>query len=83
MRRPAASDIVLKALGLLLVTAAVLKAHELLTVPLLGNGLWSWRPFVIFQVEFELALGIWLVSGVAKPLGWLTICVNMNTRIPS
>ena len=71
MRRFSASDIVLKVVGLLLLTAAVLKGHELLTVPLANKDLWSWRPCLIFQVEFELALGIWLLSGVFKRLAWL------------
>jgi thiol-disulfide isomerase/thioredoxin len=71
MRRSSASEIVLKVLGLLLLTAAVLKGHELLTVPVANKDLWSWRPFLIFQVEFELALGIWLLSGLFKRLAWL------------
>ncbi|MCP4609681.1 MAG: hypothetical protein GY845_13300 [Planctomycetes bacterium] len=37
-----------------------------------GKDLWSWRPFLIFQVEFELAMGIWLLSGVFKRFAWLT-----------
>ena len=65
------SDMVLKALGLLLLTAAVLKGYELLTVPVANKDLWSWRPLLIFQVEVELALGIWLLSGLFKPLAWL------------
>lgn len=71
MRRLSGSDIVLKVIGLLLLAAAVLKGHELLTVPVAGKDLWSWRPFLIFQVEFELAMGIWLLSGVFKRLAWL------------
>jgi thiol-disulfide isomerase/thioredoxin len=71
MKRFSAGNIVLKVLGLLLLTAAVLKGHELLTVPVANKGLWTWRPFLIFQVEFELALGIWLLSGVFKRLAWL------------
>jgi hypothetical protein len=71
MRRPSATAIVLKVLGLLLLTAAVLKGHELLTVPVGNRDFWSWRPFLICQVEFELALGLWLVSGVCQPLAWL------------
>lgn len=47
------------------------KGHELLTVPVANKDLWTWRPFLIFQVEFELALGIWLLSGVFKRLAWL------------
>ncbi len=71
MKGLAASDIVLKVLGLLLLTAAALEGHELLTVPVAGKDPWSWRPFLIFQVEFELAMGIWLLSGVFKRLAWL------------
>jgi thiol-disulfide isomerase/thioredoxin len=71
MKRFSASGIVLKVLGLLLLTAAVLKGHELLTVPTTNKDLWSWRPFLILQVEFELAVGIWLLSGVFKRLAWL------------
>ncbi len=64
MRRLAAGDIVSKALGLLLFTVAMLKGYELLTVPVANKDLWSGRPFLIFQVESELALGMWLSSGV-------------------
>ncbi len=71
MRRISVSNVVLRALGLLLLTAAVLKGHELLTVPMANKDLWSWRPFLIFQVEFELTLGIWLLSGLFKRLAWL------------
>jgi len=79
MRRHSAGDILLKALGLLLLTAAVLKGHELLTVPVANRGLWTWRPFLIFQVEFELALGLWLLSGVFKRLAWLAalLCFSL------
>ena len=75
MGRISASDVVLKALGLLLLAAAVLKGHELLTVPVANKDLFSWRPFLIFQVEFELAMGIWLLSGVFKRLAWLAALV--------
>jgi thiol-disulfide isomerase/thioredoxin len=71
MRRLSGPDILLKVLGVLLLTAAVLKGHELLTVPLANGDPWSWRPFLIFQVEFELALGIWLLSGLFRRLAWL------------
>jgi thiol-disulfide isomerase/thioredoxin len=71
MKKLIPGDLVLAVLGLLLLTAAVLKAHELLTVPVANKDLWSWRPFLIFQVEFELAMGIWLLSGLFRPLAWL------------
>jgi hypothetical protein len=63
--------IVLRGLGLLLLTAAVLKGQELLTTPVGNMDIWSNRYFLIFQVEFELALGIWLVSGLFKRVAWL------------
>jgi thiol-disulfide isomerase/thioredoxin len=66
-----ANDIVLKLLGLLLLSAAVLKGHELLTVPMANADIWTNRYFMIFQVEFELALGIWLLSGIFKRAAWL------------
>jgi hypothetical protein len=72
MRRSAAGDIVLKVLGLLLLVAAVLKRHELLTIPAANKDLRSWRSFLILQVEFEPALGIWLLSAVFKPQAWPT-----------
>jgi len=71
MRQLSGSDAVLRILGLLLLTAAVLKGHELLTVPVANRGLWTWRPFLIFQAECELALGLWLLSGLFKRLAWL------------
>ena len=66
-----ASNILLKSLGLLLLLAAIMKAHELLTVPVANQDIWSSRPFLIFQVELELALGILLLSGVCKRLAWM------------
>jgi len=70
MIRPKISDLVLRSLGGLLVTAALLKGHELLTLPVANTDLWSYRPFLIFQVECELALGLWVLSGLWKRLAW-------------
>jgi len=64
------SVFVLRGLGLLLLCAALLKGHELLTLPVANKDLWSYRPFLIFQVEAELALGLWLLSGLWKRLAW-------------
>ncbi len=58
-------------LGGMLLLAAVLKSHQLLTEPLANDNIWSYRPFLVFQVEFELALGIWLLSGLFRTAGWL------------
>jgi len=66
-----ASNILLKLLGVLLLTGAALKGWQLLTEPMANNDIWSYRPFLILTVEFELALGIWLLSGLFKKAGWL------------
>jgi len=65
------SNIVLRLLGVLLLTAAVLKGWQLLTEPVANSDIWSYRPFLILTVEFELALGIWLLSGLFKKAAWL------------
>jgi thiol-disulfide isomerase/thioredoxin len=67
------NNIILKVLGLLLLAAAVLKGHELLTTPMANTDIWSNRYFLIFQVEFELALGIWLLSGLFRRAAWLVV----------
>lgn len=74
-----ANDIILKVLGVLLLTAAGLKGYELLTIPTANADIWSNRNFLIFTVEFELALGIWLVSGVFRRIAWLAgiICFSL------
>jgi hypothetical protein len=64
-------SIVLKILGVLLLTAVILKGWQLLTEPLANKDIWSYRPLLIFTVEFELALAIWLLSGLFKKAAWL------------
>jgi len=61
-----ASDIVAKLLAALLLIAAALKGWQLLTEPVANSDIWSYRPFLILTVEFELALGLWLLSGLFK-----------------
>lgn len=61
----------MKLLAIVLLTAAVLKGWQLLTEPVANNDIWSHRPFLILTVEFELALGIWLLSGLFKKAAWL------------
>ena len=66
-----AHSIVLKILGILLLTAAILKGWQLLTEPLANTDIWSYRPLLIFTIEFELALALWLLSGLFKKAAWL------------
>jgi len=65
------SNTVLKLLGILLSVAAILKGWQLLTEPVANDSIWTYRPFLILQVELELALGIWLLSGLFKKAAWL------------
>ena len=66
-----ASNIVVKILGILLLIAAVLKGRQLLTEPVANSDIWSYRPLLILMIEFELALAIWLLSGLFKKAAWL------------
>jgi thiol-disulfide isomerase/thioredoxin len=67
------NSILLKFLGILLLAAAVMKGHQLLTEPAANADIWTNRAFMILTVEFELALGIWLLSGLFKRLAWLVV----------
>ena len=75
--------ILLRFLGLLLLTAAVLKGWQLLTGPLPNSGIWSYRPLLILAVELELALAIWLLSGLFNKAAWLAalLCFSAFSAI--
>jgi len=62
---------VLRLLGILLLVAGALKGWQLVTEPAATHDLWSYRPLLILQVEFELALGLWLLSGLLPKAAWL------------
>ncbi len=59
------------ALAVLLLVAAGLKAHQLMSQPVFGTGLMESRWFLIAVVEFELLFGLWLLSGLLPHLTWL------------
>ena len=56
--------------GLVLLGAAALKAHQLATSPVPGEGLLSTRWLLTLWVEVEIVLGVWLVSGLAARRAW-------------
>ena len=70
-----ANNILLKVLGVLLLTAAFMKGWQLLTEPMANTDIWNNRNFLILTVEFELALGIWLLSDIFRKLSWLAALV--------
>ncbi|MCR4412538.1 MAG: hypothetical protein NUV77_08965 [Thermoguttaceae bacterium] len=51
-------------------TAAALKAHQLLTEPVLGFGLLESRWFLLGVVLFEACLGVWLLLTVLARVSW-------------
>jgi hypothetical protein len=78
-----ANSILMKGLGILLLTAAILKGWQLLTEPVANSDIWSYRPFLILTVEFELALAIWLLSGLFKNAAWLAswLCFSFFSMV--
>lgn len=73
-RRCHGSDIVRLLVGAVLLTAAGMKGYELATEPMAEKGLLTSRWFLIAAVEFELSLGLCLVSGLWKRWIW---CVTV------
>ena len=59
--------------------AAILKAYDLSTRPVAGEGLLSSRPLAIVIVELELLLGTWLFLGLAPRLAWFTATCVFST----
>jgi len=53
-----------------LLAAAGLKAHQLMTQPTPEQDLLSSRWFLIPWIEVELALGLWLLTGLARRAAW-------------
>ena len=70
---------VMTAAGLLLIISAALKVHQLLTEPIISQSFWSSWEFLVFHVPLELALGVWLISGLLRKAGWLagTLCFGV------
>lgn len=68
--RPAAFDVLRIVLGLVLLTAAILKGWQLATGPTPEKGLLTSRWFLVVGVEGEWLLSVWLLSGLYKRAVW-------------
>ena len=68
--RIAGYDVVRIVLGLILLTAASLKGHQLATEPVAETSLFTSRWFLICVVEFELFFGLWLLFGLYPRRTW-------------
>ncbi len=69
-RRWTPYDAVRVALGLLLLVAAALKAHQLATEPVIAPGILNSLWFLTAVVELELFFGLWLVAGLYPRQTW-------------
>jgi len=65
-----------RAAGIVLLAAATLKAYQLATEPVLGDGLWGDRAFLATFVEAELLLGIWLLAGPFPKAAWRVAIIS-------
>lgn len=66
--------VVMTLAGMLLIVAAALKAHEVLTVYFPSwreQGIWESWEFFLVQIPVEFALGVWMVSGLFRKAAWL------------
>lgn len=66
--------VVMTLAGALLIVAAILKAHEVLTVAIPSwqeKGIWESWEFLLVQIPAEFALGVWMVSGLFRKAAWL------------
>jgi len=76
-------DVVRIAVGALLLTAAGLKTHELVTEPVPGTGLLDSRWLLTLTVEFELLLGLCLLANIWPKPTWAVAlaCFGLFTCI--
>lgn len=62
-------------LGSLLLSAAGLKIHALIVDPLSQDGFITSSWVHLLMIEAELVIGLWLLSGIAKWVGWIIALV--------
>src|SRR6266404_4121407 len=75
MTRSRLQLIVRWSLGLLLLAAAGLKAHELLNDPLFEDSFFSSPRLQIVTIEAEIVLGLWLLSCWFVRAAWATAVI--------
>jgi len=63
-------DVVRVVLGCILLTAAVLKGWQLATEPVANDTIFTYRWSLTAQVEVELFLSLWLLSGLYRRQVW-------------
>ncbi len=76
-----ANQTVMFVTGFVLIVAAVLKIHHLLTEPIMSEGFWESWEFFLIQIPLELGLGIWLVCGLFRKLAWMVAALAFGLFI--
>jgi hypothetical protein len=65
---PSGHSVLAWSLGIVLLSAAALKGQQLLTDFVPGKTLYTARWFQTLTVEIELALGLWMITGLYRPI---------------
>jgi hypothetical protein len=76
-----ANQIIMTVTGLVLIIAAALKTHQLLTEPTISKGFWESWAFFVIQIPLELGLGIWLVCGLFRKAAWILAVLGFGLFI--
>ena len=74
-----AYDILRWALGVVLLAAAGLKVQQAMAGPVVEDGRVVSRVWLLLHVEFEVVLGLWLLSGLYRRLAWLAAAATFLT----
>src|SRR5881628_1491027 len=70
--------VVSKSLGCLLLAAAGLKIYGLGVTPVGPIGIFSAPAFQVGLIEFEILLGLWLISGLNPVGAWITAILGFT-----
>src|SRR5438552_1889645 len=78
MKRTRLQTLVRYSLGLLLLAASGMKAYGWAVNPVSELGFFSSPVFSVLLIEFEFALGLWLICGGNSVTAWLAAVVSFG-----
>lgn len=77
----AANKILMAITGIILLVAAALKTHQLLTEPIISQVFWESWEFSVLQIPLEMGLGIWLLCGLFRKAAWIIAVLSFGLFI--